>query len=119
MPDLPIPHDNIPDTRNTGKHSTACDMSHQITPSLITNASSSLYGDHNNNNSNSNNNDNITPTATREGVNLLTTSVIMKECVAQGFYRNPICNEKLYLHHKAFTDIEPCALVPYTDVKVL
>lgn len=50
---------------------------------------------------------------------LLTMDSIVKACVAQGFYRNPVCNEKLYLHGKGFTGIDPTALEQYTDVKVL
>ena len=50
---------------------------------------------------------------------VLRKDFIMKECVRQGFYRTPSCNDKLYLHHKGFTDIEPNALAEYTDVKVL
>ncbi|EKF38773.1 hypothetical protein MOQ_001014 [Trypanosoma cruzi marinkellei] len=49
----------------------------------------------------------------------ITTEVIKKICVQLGYYRNPICNEKLYLHHKGFDSIEEDAFDPYTDVKVL
>ena len=50
---------------------------------------------------------------------VLTKEIIMKECVKQGYYRTPSCNEKLYLHHKGLTDIDPLAFQEYTDVKVL
>lgn len=49
----------------------------------------------------------------------LTTDAIIKECIKQGFYRTPVCNEKLYLHNKGFDSIAPTAFEPYTDVKVL
>ncbi|ESS69836.1 hypothetical protein TCDM_01251 [Trypanosoma cruzi Dm28c] len=49
----------------------------------------------------------------------ITTEAIKKICVQLGYYRNPICNEKLYLHHKGFDSIEEDAFDPYTDVKVL
>ena len=49
----------------------------------------------------------------------LTTDAIVRECIKQGFYRNPICNEKLYLHNRGFDSIAPTAFEPYTDVKVL
>ncbi|CAG9576443.1 conserved hypothetical protein [Leishmania major strain Friedlin] len=51
--------------------------------------------------------------------NTLTTDVIIRECIKQGFYRNPICNEKLYLHNRGYDSIAPTAFEPYTDVKVL
>lgn len=50
---------------------------------------------------------------------ILTKEMIMKECVRQGYYRTPSCNEKLYLHHKGFDGIDPAAFKDYTDVKVL
>lgn len=50
---------------------------------------------------------------------LLTKELIVKECVKQGYYRTPSCNEKLYLHHKGFDGIDPNAFKEYTDVKVL
>nr|CCC91238.1 conserved hypothetical protein [Trypanosoma congolense IL3000] len=49
----------------------------------------------------------------------ITTDVIKQICVKTGFYRNPVCNEKLYLHNKGFDSIEEGAFDPYTDVKVL
>lgn len=49
----------------------------------------------------------------------LTSDGIIKECIKQGFYRNPICNEKLYLHNKGYDSIAPSAFELYTDVKVL
>ncbi|CBH12089.1 hypothetical protein, conserved [Trypanosoma brucei gambiense DAL972] len=49
----------------------------------------------------------------------ITTDVIKRICVKTGFYRNPVCNEKLYLHNKGFDSIEEGAFDPYTDVKVL
>lgn len=49
----------------------------------------------------------------------LTADTIIKECIRQGFYRNPVCNEVLYLHHKGFDSIDPNAFELYTDVKVL
>ncbi|KAG5501879.1 hypothetical protein JKF63_04149 [Porcisia hertigi] len=51
--------------------------------------------------------------------NVLTTDRIIRECIKQGFYRNPICNEKLYLHNRGYDSIAPTAFEPYTDVKVL
>ncbi|TPP52002.1 Leucine rich repeat family protein [Leishmania donovani] len=51
--------------------------------------------------------------------NTLTTDGIIRECIKQGFYRNPICNEKLYLHNRGYDSIAPTAFEPYTDVKVL
>ncbi|GET89484.1 hypothetical protein, conserved [Leishmania tarentolae] len=51
--------------------------------------------------------------------NVLTTDGIIRECIKQGFYRNPICNEKLYLHNRGYDSIAPTAFEPYTDVKVL
>ncbi|KAG5476424.1 hypothetical protein LSCM1_04129 [Leishmania martiniquensis] len=51
--------------------------------------------------------------------NVLTTDAIIRECIKQGFYRNPICNEKLYLHNRGYDSIAPTAFEPYTDVKVL
>ncbi|EPY27950.1 hypothetical protein STCU_04754 [Strigomonas culicis] len=52
-------------------------------------------------------------------LNVLTTDGIIKECIKQGFYRNPICNEKLYLHNKSYDVVAPTAFDLYTDVKVL
>ncbi|KEG11083.1 hypothetical protein DQ04_03001080, partial [Trypanosoma grayi] len=49
----------------------------------------------------------------------ITTETIKRICVQLGFYRHPICNEKLYLHHKGFDSIDTDAFDPYTDVKVL
>ncbi|KPA86872.1 hypothetical protein ABB37_00918 [Leptomonas pyrrhocoris] len=49
----------------------------------------------------------------------ITTDAIIRECIKQGFYRNPICNEKLYLHNRGFDSVAPTAFEPYTDVKVL
>ncbi|CAJ1028123.1 hypothetical protein, conserved [Leishmania shawi] len=51
--------------------------------------------------------------------NMLTTDAIIRECIKQGFYRNPICNEKLYLHNRGYDSIASTAFEPYTDVKVL
>lgn len=51
--------------------------------------------------------------------NTLTTDGIIRECIRQGFYRNPICNETLYLHNRGYDRIAPTAFEPYTDVKVL
>lgn len=50
---------------------------------------------------------------------IVTTEEIKKICVKLGFYRNPVCNEKLYLHNKGFDRFEEDAFDPYTDVKVL
>ncbi|KAG8344933.1 hypothetical protein TRVL_04235 [Trypanosoma vivax] len=49
----------------------------------------------------------------------ITTDTIKKICVQTGFYRNPVCNEKLYLHNKSFDSIDEDAFDPYTNVKVL
>eukprot|EP00744_Colponema_vietnamica_P006774 GILI01009821.1.p1 GENE.GILI01009821.1~~GILI01009821.1.p1 ORF type:complete len:705 (+),score=161.32 GILI01009821.1:31-2145(+) len=49
----------------------------------------------------------------------ITLDSIMKECVRQGYYRTPSCNEKLYLHHKGFNRIAEGAFDEYTDVKVM
>lgn len=49
----------------------------------------------------------------------LTAEIIAKECVRNGYYRNPICNEVLYLHHKGITEIDPDAFDRYTEAKVL
>ncbi|RNF01135.1 hypothetical protein TraAM80_07187 [Trypanosoma rangeli] len=49
----------------------------------------------------------------------ITTEKIKKICVQLGYYRNPVCNEKLYLHHKGFDSIDEDAFDAYTDVKVL
>ncbi|RNF27371.1 uncharacterized protein Tco025E_00369 [Trypanosoma conorhini] len=49
----------------------------------------------------------------------ITAEAIKKICVQLGYYRNPVCNEKLYLHHKGFDSIEEDAFDAYTDVKVL
>lgn len=49
----------------------------------------------------------------------LTADGIIKECIKQGYYRNPICNEVLYLHHKGYDTIDPSAFDRYVDVKVL
>lgn len=49
----------------------------------------------------------------------ITLDTIMKECVRQGYYRTPSCNEKLYLHHKGFNKIAEGAFDQYTDVKVM
>lgn len=49
----------------------------------------------------------------------LTADAIIKECIRQGYYRNPLCNEVLYLHHKGFDGIEPSAFDLYVNVKVL
>lgn len=57
--------------------------------------------------------------AAHHATNALTTDAIIRECIKQGFYRNPICNEKLYLHNRGFDSIAPTAFEPYTDVKVL
>jgi hypothetical protein len=57
--------------------------------------------------------------ATQHMTHTLTTDTIIRECIKQGFYRNPICNEKLYLHNRGFDSIHPTAFEPYTDVKVL
>ncbi|KAG5476699.1 hypothetical protein CUR178_03872 [Leishmania enriettii] len=55
----------------------------------------------------------------KDTANMLTTDAIIRECIKQGFYRNPICNEKLYLHNRGYDSIAPTAFEPYTDVKVL
>lgn len=55
----------------------------------------------------------------RNATHAITTDAIIRECIKQGFYRNPICNEKLYLHNRGFDSIAPTAFEPYTDVKVL
>ncbi|ESL06260.1 hypothetical protein TRSC58_06068 [Trypanosoma rangeli SC58] len=52
-------------------------------------------------------------------VTTITTETIKKICVQLGYYRNPVCNEKLYLHHKGFDSIDEDAFDAYTDVKVL
>ncbi|KAK7194387.1 Leucine rich repeat/Leucine Rich Repeat [Novymonas esmeraldas] len=57
--------------------------------------------------------------AHQHGTIVLTTDSIIRECIKQGFYRNPICNEKLYLHNRGYDAIAPTAFEPYTDVKVL
>eukprot|EP00758_Cryptobia_borreli_P014496 Tbor_TRINITY_DN5926_c0_g1::TRINITY_DN5926_c0_g1_i4::g.18997::m.18997 len=49
----------------------------------------------------------------------LTKSFIMSECVRQGYYRTPQCNEKLHLHFKGFNTIEEEAMDDYTIVNVL
>eukprot|EP00796_Vickermania_ingenoplastis_P000340 gene340-191_t len=49
----------------------------------------------------------------------LTADTIIKECIRQGYYRNPVCNEVLYLHHKGYDTVDPAAFDKYVDVKVL
>lgn len=49
----------------------------------------------------------------------LTADVIIKECIRSGYYRNPTCNDVLYLHHKGITEIDPNAFDMYTETKVL
>lgn len=49
----------------------------------------------------------------------LTADRIAKECIRNGYYRNPICNDVLYLHHKGITEIDANAFDMYTEVKVL
>ena len=51
-------------------------------------------------------------------VNPLTKEKVVKSCVDNGFYRTPHCNEKLYLHHRAYDHIGD-ALKEYTAARVL
>ncbi|KPI85136.1 hypothetical protein ABL78_5796 [Leptomonas seymouri] len=57
--------------------------------------------------------------AAPHAAHILTTDTIIRECIKQGFYRNPVCNEKLYLHNRGFDSVAPTAFELYTDVKVL
>lgn len=69
--------------------------------------------DHNKKGNNNMSSPRLNPTLT------LTTDGIIKECIKQGFYRTPVCNDKLYLHNKGYDTIAPTAFELYTDVKVL
>ena len=44
---------------------------------------------------------------------------IIAECVRQGYYRTPSCNDKLHLHFKGYNSFEAHCLDDYTDCKVL
>lgn len=57
----------------------------------------------------------------QQGSNLhpVRRSEVVAECIRQGYYRTPNCNDKLHLHFKGYNCFEDGALDDYTDCKVL
>ncbi|CCW65147.1 unnamed protein product [Phytomonas sp. EM1] len=50
---------------------------------------------------------------------VLTTDAIIADCKNKGLYRNPVYNDKLYLHGKGLDRIATTAFEPYTAIRVL